>query len=145
MCSATQSCLALCDSMDCSPPDSSVMGFSRQESWIGLPFPAPGESSRPRGQTCISCVADRFFFFNAAGGRGATARAAPSRSPRTRAHSLLSHLLTDSLPTEPSGKSITASRKDHCNGWGNVLPKFRSTWNLSMCLYLEIESLQMFN
>ena len=37
------------------------MGFSRQESWIGLPFPAPGESSRPRGQTCISCVADRFF------------------------------------------------------------------------------------
>ena len=56
-----QLCPTLCDTLDWSLPSSSVMGFSRQESWIGLPFPAPGESSRPRGQTCISCVADRFF------------------------------------------------------------------------------------
>ena len=38
-----QSCLTLCDTMDCSPPGSSVHGFSRQESWSGLPFPAPGD------------------------------------------------------------------------------------------------------
>ena len=37
----TQSCPTLCDPMDCSPPDSSVMGFSRQEYWSGLPFPSP--------------------------------------------------------------------------------------------------------
>ena len=37
-----QSCLTLCDPMDCSPPGSSVLGFSRQEYWSGLPFPSPG-------------------------------------------------------------------------------------------------------
>ena len=28
-------CLTLCDPMDCSPPGSSVIGFSRQEYWSG--------------------------------------------------------------------------------------------------------------
>ena len=32
------------------------MGFSRQEYWSGLPFPSPGESSRPGDQTCVSCI-----------------------------------------------------------------------------------------
>ena len=36
-----QSCPALCDSMDCSPPGSS-MGFSRQENWSGFPCLPPG-------------------------------------------------------------------------------------------------------
>ena len=36
-----QSCLTLCDLMDCSPPGSSVHEFSRQEYWSGLPFPSP--------------------------------------------------------------------------------------------------------
>ena len=31
----TQLCLTLCDSVDCSPPDSSAHGFSRQEYWSG--------------------------------------------------------------------------------------------------------------
>ena len=35
----TQSFRTLCDAMDWSPPGSSGMGFSRQEYWIGLPFP----------------------------------------------------------------------------------------------------------
>ena len=38
-----QSCLTLCDPMDCSPPGSSVHGFSGQEYWSGLPFPPPGD------------------------------------------------------------------------------------------------------
>ena len=38
----TQSSLTLCHSMDCSPPGSSAMEFSRQEYWSGLPFPSPG-------------------------------------------------------------------------------------------------------
>ena len=33
--------------MDCSLPDSSVMGFSRQEYWSGLPFPSPGNLPNP--------------------------------------------------------------------------------------------------
>ena len=36
-----QSCAALYGPMDHSPPGSSVMGFSRQEYWSGLPFPPP--------------------------------------------------------------------------------------------------------
>ena len=37
------------------------MGFSRQEYQSGLLFPSPGESSWPRDQTCISCIAGRRF------------------------------------------------------------------------------------
>ena len=36
-----------CDPMDCSPPGSSVRGFSRQEYWSGLPFPSPGDLPKP--------------------------------------------------------------------------------------------------
>ena len=32
-----------CSPVDCSPPGSSVHGFSRQEYWSGLPFPSPGD------------------------------------------------------------------------------------------------------
>ena len=36
-----QSCPTLCDPIDGSPPGSPSLGFSRQESWSGLPFPSP--------------------------------------------------------------------------------------------------------
>uniref|UniRef100_A0A8C0A1Z8 RNA-directed DNA polymerase n=1 Tax=Bos mutus grunniens TaxID=30521 RepID=A0A8C0A1Z8_BOSMU len=36
-----QSCPTLSDPMDCSLPGSSIHGFSRQESWSGLPLPSP--------------------------------------------------------------------------------------------------------
>ena len=37
----TQSCPTLSDPMDCSPPGSSIHGFSRQEYWSGMPLPSP--------------------------------------------------------------------------------------------------------
>ena len=37
-----QLCPTLCDPMDCSPPGSSAMEFSRQKYWSGLTFPSPG-------------------------------------------------------------------------------------------------------
>ena len=43
----SQSCLTICESMDCSPPGSSVHEFSRQEYWSGLPFPSPGDLPNP--------------------------------------------------------------------------------------------------
>ena len=46
MCSVTQSCPALCNPMDCSPPGSTVE-FSMQEYWSGLPCPSPGELPDP--------------------------------------------------------------------------------------------------
>ena len=42
-----QSCLTLCDPVDCSPPGSSLHGFSRQDYWSGLPFPSPGDLPNP--------------------------------------------------------------------------------------------------
>ena len=46
-CLVIQSCLTLCDLMDCSLPGSSVHGFPRQGSWSGLPFPSPGHFHNP--------------------------------------------------------------------------------------------------
>ena len=40
-----QSCPALCDPIDGSPPGSPSLGFSRQEHWSGLPFPSPMHES----------------------------------------------------------------------------------------------------
>ena len=54
----------LCDPMDCSPPGSSVHGFSRQKYWSGLPFPSPGDLPYP-GIEPVSlmspALAGRFF------------------------------------------------------------------------------------
>ena len=45
--SVAHSYLTLCHSMDCNPPDSSALKFSRQESWSGLPLPPPGDLPDP--------------------------------------------------------------------------------------------------
>ena len=42
-----ESCLTLCNPVDCSLPGSLSMGFSRQEYWSGLPFPSPEELPHP--------------------------------------------------------------------------------------------------
>ena len=44
-----QSCLILCDPVDCQAPLSK--GFSRQDSWSGLPFPPPGDLPDPGRQS----------------------------------------------------------------------------------------------
>ena len=56
--------LTLCDPMDCSPPGSSVLGIlqARILEWVAMP--SSRESSQPRDQTQVSCIAGDFFFFN---------------------------------------------------------------------------------
>ena len=56
-----QSCLTLCEPMDCSPPGSSVHGIlqTRILEWVTIPFSRG--SSQPRDQTWVSCTAGRFF------------------------------------------------------------------------------------
>ena len=44
---AVQSCLTLCNLLDCSLPGSSVHRFPRQKYWSGLPFPSPGDLPNP--------------------------------------------------------------------------------------------------
>ena len=58
-CSVVSDFFATLWTVSCQGPLS--MGFSRQEYWSGLPFPSPGEFSRPRNRTQISCIAGRFF------------------------------------------------------------------------------------
>ena len=43
----TQSCLTLCNPMDCTHQAPMSMEFSRQEYWSGLPFPFPGDLPNP--------------------------------------------------------------------------------------------------
>ena len=57
-----QSCLTLYDPMDCnSPPGSSVHGISQARMWEWVAISSSRGSSQPRGQTCISFLAGRFF------------------------------------------------------------------------------------
>ena len=56
------SCEIVSDSWDpkkCNLPDPTVLGFSKQEYWGGLPFPSP--SFRPRNSTWSPAFAGRFF------------------------------------------------------------------------------------
>ena len=56
-----QSCLILCNPMDCSPPGSSVHGIlqARILEWVAIPFSRG--SSQPRDWTWVSCIAGGFF------------------------------------------------------------------------------------
>ena len=58
----TQSCLSLCDPMDCSRPGSSVHGISQARilEWAVISFSMG--SSRPRDQTWVSCINRRILY-----------------------------------------------------------------------------------
>ena len=57
----TQSCLTLCNTMDCSLPGSSVHGIiqARILEWVAMP--SSKQSSQPRDQTQVSHIAGGFF------------------------------------------------------------------------------------
>ena len=60
-----QSCVTLCDSMDCSPPGSSVHGVLQVRilEWVVIPFSRG--SSRPRDQahvSYVSCIGRRVLY-----------------------------------------------------------------------------------
>ena len=56
----TQSCLTLCDSMDCSPPGSSVRGILQVRILQWVSISTSKGSSPPRDQTQVSCIVGRF-------------------------------------------------------------------------------------
>ena len=61
LCLVAQSCLTLCDPVDCSPPGSPVHGIlqARTLGWIAMP--SSRGSSQPRDWTQVSCIARGFF------------------------------------------------------------------------------------
>ena len=56
-----QSCLTLCNPMDCSPPGSSDHAIlqTRILEWVAIPF-SRRWSSQPRDRTWVSCIAGEF-------------------------------------------------------------------------------------
>ena len=56
-----QSCLTLCDSMDCTLPGNSLHGIiqARIPEWVGISFSRG--SAQARDQTGVSCISNRFF------------------------------------------------------------------------------------
>ena len=56
-----QSCPALYDAMDCSPPVSSVHGLLQPRRLERLAVSSSRRPSRPRNETHVSCVAGSFF------------------------------------------------------------------------------------
>ena len=57
----TQSCLTLCNPMDCSLPVSSVHGILQARILEGVTIIFSRGSSWPRDRTQVSCIAGRFF------------------------------------------------------------------------------------
>ena len=60
-CSVAQSCLTLCDPMDCNPPGSSVFGILQARMLECVAMPSFRGLLWPRNQTYVSCIAGRFF------------------------------------------------------------------------------------
>ena len=61
-CSVAQSCLTLCNPMDCSLPDSSVHGIFQAKilEWVALPFSRG--FSQPRDWTHIFCIGRQILY-----------------------------------------------------------------------------------
>ena len=60
--SVAQSCLTLCDPMDCSPPGSSVHGILQARILECVVIPFSRGSSPPKDQIQVSCTAGRIFY-----------------------------------------------------------------------------------
>ena len=60
-CVCAQSCLTLCNPMDCSPPGSSVHGILQARILERVAISSSRGSSQPRNWTRVSCIAGGFF------------------------------------------------------------------------------------
>ena len=66
VCSAAQSCPTLCNTMDCSPPGSSVLEILQARIWEWVAISYSRGSSWPRDQTptsCVSCIGRRILYY----------------------------------------------------------------------------------
>ena len=83
-CSVVQSCLTLCDLLDCSPPGSSVHRIFQARILDGLP--TPGDLPYPEIEPLpLACGAGRFFTTKAPG--------KPKSAMWSESHSVVSHCL----------------------------------------------------
>ena len=96
--SVSQSCLTLCDLMDCSPPGSSVHGILEAEilEWVAMPFSRG--SSQPRNRTQVSQITGRFFTVWATReAHGGTYANSVVTSPVNCCHCILNEIMIQSI------------------------------------------------
>ena len=70
VCLVTESCLTLCNPMDCGPPGSSVYGIFQARILERVAMPSSRGSSQHRDQahiSCVSCITGGFFTYRAIG------------------------------------------------------------------------------
>ena len=112
MCLVAQSCLTLCNPMDCSPPRLLCpWGFSRQEYWRGLPFPSPGDLPDPGikpGSPALQAVS------------------LPCEPPGKPHEPLISIIGSSTGCSPAASQGGPARRRDHASGvgtlWGGGVP-----------------------
>ena len=56
-----QSCLTLCDPMDCSPPGSSIHGILQARIMEGVAIPVPGDLPDPGIELASPALVGKFF------------------------------------------------------------------------------------
>ena len=117
LCLVAQSCLTLCDPLDCSPPCPSVHGDSPgKNTGVGC-MPSSRGSSQPKDLTQVSCTTGRFFTIWAT--RGAqeywSKQPIPSRGELPGAGIELGSpaLQEDPLSAELPGKPTMCTRKQN--------------------------------
>ena len=108
----TQLCLTLCDPMNWSLPGSSDLGISQATTleWVATPF--SWGSSRPRDQTCISCIGRWILYC------WATREPSPHLS---RYYFQNASLQTQNVPSTCNKKHLCFILVVECGGAGNSL------------------------
>ena len=116
VCEVTQSCLTLCDPIDCSPPGSSVYGIlqARILEWVAISFSRG--SSQPRDRTQVSCIAGRCFVLWAT----REAHMLPAKSLQS------CPTLCHPIDSSPPGSSVPGTLQAKTLEW--VAISFSSAW-----------------
>ena len=118
------------------------MGFCRQEYWSGLLFPSPGESSRPRDRTHVSCISctGRWILNPWAAWEAPMNLSAWGQCPRVEGscgdHTwspgcpVLSHPVTfhRSVPTSPSPNVTQGRQREPSSSRGGTCAKWERQW-----------------
>ena len=119
-----QSCPALCDPMDYNPPGSSVMGFSRQEYWSGLPFPSSGDLPDPGIKPMSPALPGDFFLPLSLLGGPPSPESFFRKKRWTGAASMHWAQCSYEIPTSYGREGGAAVlRSDHIIGWPPVQPQ----------------------
>ena len=113
-----QSCLTLCDSMDCSLPGSSVHRILQVRILEWVAMPSSGGSSQPRDQNQVSYIVDRFFYHLSYPGTWETGvyKIYSESEVKVKSLSCVWLFATPSLCSLPGSSAMGFSRQEYWSG-----------------------------